>query len=325
MKEKRSKSTLALANMLPASILKSRALMLSQARAFFESRGIVEVDPCALSVHAAIASNIDVIAAEISPQKTGYLHTSPEYAMKRLLAHGSGDIYFLGHVFRQGEIGRLHAPEFTMAEWYRLKVTFDEMIQETCDFISLFLGDLPIRKIGYREAFETYVDIDYAQAPLETLLTKAKQFGVSPEAFLWPRSALIHFLLTHAIEPHLGRNELTILCDYPPDEAALAQLTERNGELVAERFEAYNEGVELSNGYHELPDGQELRRRFTQENDLRIKAGKPAYALDEEFLASLTSSFPDCCGVSVGFDRLFLLQQKAKALSEVLPFAWTTH
>jgi lysyl-tRNA synthetase class 2 len=305
-------------------ILKDRAQSLALARDFFVKRGLVEVDVCALSPFAAIAANIDVIPAEIAPNLLSYLHTSPEYAMKRLLSEGSGDIYFLGHVFRQGEIGRLHNPEFTMAEWYRLGITFDEMIQETCDFISLFLGPLPVRKIGYREAFETYADIDYSKASVDELLRKAQQFGISSEAPLWTRDALVHFLLTHAIEPHFGQRELTILCDYPPQEAALARLIERNGEMVAERFEAYFEGVELSNGYHELPDGQEQRRRFIEENAIRAAAGKPAYALDEAFLTALGPRFPDCCGVSVGFDRVLLLKHKAKSLSEVLPFAWTS-
>ncbi len=310
--------------MLPASTIRARAEMLAKARAFFAQRGAIEVDPCALSPFAAIDSNIDVIPAEVAFRQTGYLHTSPEYAMKRLLSEGCGDIYFLGHVFRQSEIGRLHNPEFTMAEWYRLGITFDEMIQETCDFISLFLGQLPIRKIGYREAFEIYAGIDYSREPLEKLLEKAQQFDISSESSSWPRDALLHFLLTHAVEPHFGQGELTVLIDYPPYEAALARLIERNKEPVAERFEVYYEGVELSNGYHELPDDQELRRRFTEENELRAAAGKSVYAPDEAFLSALGPRFPDCCGVSVGFDRVLLLKHKAKSLSDVLPFAWTT-
>lgn len=296
--------------------------MLARARAFFAKRNVIEVDPCAFSPYATIDSNIDVLSSAISIQDIGYLHTSPEYAMKQLLAKGSGDIYFLGHVFRQGEIGRLHAPEFTMVEWYRLNISFDDMMQETVDFISLFLKKRPVRKIRYREAFETYVGIDYKQASLQELLIKVRSLNVSSEASSWPRSTLLHFLLAHAIEPHFGRGELTILYDYPPEEAALARLIQRDGELVAERFEIYYEGVELSNGYHELAQAQELRCRFTAENALRSAAGKPTYALNEEFLAILGPNFPDCCGVSVGFDRVLLLQHKTETLSEVLPFAW---
>jgi len=298
-------------------MIKERARSLQEARNFFEARGVIEVDTNILSPYAAIDSNIDVIPAEVFPNEIGYLHTSPEYAMKRLLSEGCPDIYFLGHVFRQGERGRFHNPEFTMAEWYRLGISFDAMIEECCDFISLFLGAFPVRKIGYREAFETYVGIDYSKAPIEELRQKAIEFGAS-ETAQWNRDALIHFLLTHAIEPHLGKNELTALIDYPPKEAALARLIERNGELVAKRFEIYFNGVELANGYHELPDGNELRKRFTEENEIRLAANKPAYALDEPFLAALGPQFPNCCGVSVGFDRLLLLKYKAKTLSEVI-------
>lgn len=305
-------------------VLRDRAEMLAKARAFFAERGILEVDCCSLNPHAAIDSNIDVIPAEVAPFQMGYLHTSPEYNMKKLLTRGIGDIFFLGHVFRQGEIGRLHNPEFTMAEWYRLGFSFDQMIQETCDFIALFLTDLPIRKIGYREAFETYVGIDYSRATLLELHRTAHRLNLSlsPDYADWSRAAFIHFLLTHAIEPHLGRKEFTVLIDYPPDEAALSRLIEKNGETVAERFEIYCEGVELANGYHELHDSKELRRRFHDENALRTKTGKPTYPLDEKFLSAIGSQFPDCCGVSVGFDRLLLLKHQAQSLSDVLAFSW---
>ncbi len=304
-------------------ILQDRSAMLAKARAFFAERSILEVDCCALSPCPAIDSNIDVIPAEVAPFQIGYLHTSPEYAMKRLLADGIGDIYYLGHVFRQGEIGRIHNPEFTMAEWYRLGFSFEQMIQETCDFIQLFLPtQLSVRKITYRQAFEQYANIDYSLASVPELLRAASKLGLTPDPS-WARDTLIHFILTYAIEPSLGKEELTILTHYPPHEAALACVVEKNGEFVAERFEAYYQGVELCNGYHELADGSELRQRFREVNALRIRGGKPAYALDEAFLSSLGSHFPDCCGVSVGVDRLLFLRHKVQSLSEILPFTWT--
>lgn len=295
--------------------------MLQEARAFFAARRILEVDCCALRPCAAIDANIDVIKASPSNFETGFLHTSPEYAMKRLLARGSGDIYYLGHVFRKGDIGRLHNPEFAMAEWYRQGIPFSELIQETCDFLFLFLGPLPIRTIGYREAFERYAGIDYTAASLGEIQKTAHKFGAS-DSDHWNRGTYIHFLLTHAIEPHLGRKELTILTDYPPHEAALAKVIEKNGEKVAERFEVYHESVELANGYHELADSSELRQRFHKENEIRRSQGKESYRLDEPFLAALDDGFPECCGVSVGFDRALMLRRKAQSLAEVLPFAW---
>lgn len=296
--------------------------MLAKCRAFFEERGVLEVDCCALTPFAAIDLNIDVIPASVSTSQTGYLHTSPEYAMKKLLSANAQDIYFLGHVYRQGELGPRHNPEFAMAEWYRIGHTFDQMIRETADFISLFLGQMPLRKLPYRQAFEHYLNLDYSEAPISALQKAAAPYNPSPDVLDWPRDTLIHFLLTHAIEPNLGQNELTALLYYPPHEAALARITTYNDEPVAERFEIYHRGVELANGYHELPDPTELRRRFTQDNAERLRLNKPSYILDESFLSSLGPQFPDCCGVSVGFDRALMLRHHRAHLSEVLPFCW---
>jgi lysyl-tRNA synthetase class 2 len=303
------------------NLLHDRAKMLQKARQFFSERNILEVDCCALRPRAAIDANIDVICAHVSNQETGYLHTSPEYAMKRLLSAKIGDIYFLGHVFRKGDIGPLHNPEFTMAEWYRVGMSFADLIRETCEFLFLFLPSLPIRTISYRDAFAQYVGIDYSQASLLELQEKAKNLSAH-DSENWNRDTYIHFLLSHAIEPHLGQGELTVFTDYPPHEAALACVVEKQGELVAERFEIYCQGIELANGYHELGDAKELRRRFQQENTLRSSRGKETYLLDELFLTSVESYFPDCCGVSVGIDRALMVRHQAKTIKEVLPFAW---
>ena len=316
--------------MFPASTLKSllqdRALLLQKARDFFASRDVLEVDCCALVPHAPIDSNIDVIEAQATDTQEGYLHTSPEYAMKRLLTAGVGDIYYLGHVFRKGEIGSRHNPEFTMAEWYRAGLSCDELIQETCEFLFLFFDPLPTRKLSYRDAFSTFVGIDYSRVSIQELQKAAQihQIELPPESSSWSRDLFLHLLLSHVIEPHLGQGELTILTDYPPNEAALARVAQKNGETVAERFEIYYQGIELTNGYHELGDAQELRRRFHEENQIRQSLGKKTYSLDEPFLASFEKGFPACCGVSVGFDRALMIRRKAKTLGEVLPFPWTS-
>jgi lysyl-tRNA synthetase class 2 len=288
--------------------------MLQRARDFFAARKILEVDPCSLVRHAPVDANIDVIEASVTDSERGFLHTSPEYAMKRLLSAGCGDIFFLGHVFRKGEVGRLHNPEFTMAEWYRLSLSFEEMIQETCDFLFLFFGILPTRMLSYREAFRQYAGIDYSRDDLTPLLPHY--------AAAWSRDTAIHYLLTHVVEPNLGRGELTILEDYPPIEAALACVVEKKGERVAERFEIYYEGVELTNGYHELGDASILRQRFEEENTIRQGKNKEVYLLDEAFLSAMERGLPACCGVSVGFDRALMLRHKAHALQDVLPFTW---
>lgn len=292
--------------------LKIRAEMLEKARAFFKERKVLEVDVNALIPRAPIDANIDVISVPLSLTQTGYLHTSPEYAMKKLLAKGSGDIYYLGHVFRKGELGRLHNPEFTMAEWYRTKLSFPEMIEETAAFLFLFFGKLPIRYLSYQEAFITYTDLDPFTASLETLRKKAEG------APSWDRQDFLDYLLTQKIEPKLGDENLTVLLDYPPNQAALAKTTLNNGLEVAERFEIYYKGVELTNGYHELANGSILRERFTLENEKRVKEKKETYLLDEEFLSVMNSSFPECSGVSVGFDRALMLMTKETAIQNVM-------
>ncbi len=305
------------------SLLRDRAEMLQKARNFFAERKILEVDCCALTRCAPIDAYIDIIAAAPSDTEIGYLHTSPEYAMKRLLAQGMGDIYYLGHVFRKGELGEKHNPEFTMAEWYRVNFSFEQMMEETCEFLFLFLGALPKRKISYREAFTSFLGIDYSKATLAELRPIAKRFSIElpSDTSTWTEDTYLHLYLTHIIEPNLGRGELTILTDYPPYEAALACVVERNGERVAERFEIYHQGVELTNGYHELRNPQEQRLRFHEENKERISLGKESYPLDEKFLAAL-GAMPECCGVSVGIDRALMLRHKLKSIHDVMPLAW---
>lgn len=291
--------------------------MLHRARSFFFERNITEVDCCALVPRAPLDANIDVMSVAVTESQKGFLHTSPEISMKKLLASGSGDIYYLGHVFRKGEIGRRHNPEFTMAEWYRVGFGLDQMVQETCEFLFLFLGKLEVETLSYREAFLRYLEIDYTKISIDEL----KQLTQEEKTESWDRTTYIHFLLSHRIEPKLGKDKLTVLTDYPPHEAALAVVETKQGELVAQRFEIYHQGVELTNGYHELNDATELRLRFEKENKARVASGKEAYILDEKFFSAL-AHLPPCCGVSVGFDRALMLQQKKQSLAEVLPFCW---
>lgn len=301
--------------------LRKRAIMLQKVRAFFAERQILEVDCCALNPRASIDSHIDSIAAEPADSQTGFLHTSPEYAMKRLLTEGLGDIYFLGHVFRKSDIGHLHNPEFTMIEWYRLNTHFPNFIQEACELLFLFLGPLPIATVTYRQAFLQHVDLDYLEATLSQLQKKAADFGAEG-ALKWNKETCIHFLLSHAVEPNLGIEQLTILTDYPPDEAALARIVEKNGLFVAKRFEIYYRGIELANGYHELSDASELRRRFEKQNSERLRLNKKPYLLDEAFLKAMEKGLPESCGVAMGFDRALMLQCKAKTIEDVLAFCW---
>lgn len=299
--------------------------MLQKARAFFAERKVLEVDCPALSQSAPIDLHIDVMKVALKNDQTGYLHTSAEYGMKRLIAAGIGDIYQISHVFRDGEIGPLHNPEFTMTEWYRLGMSFEEMIAETVDFIRLFLGDLPYRAMNYRQVLSQYLGIDYLTAPFSELLTEAKKSGLDlpRDAATWDRDTVLQLLVSFLIEPQLGNAELFILKYFPASQAALSKtIALADGEEVACRFEIYYRGIELANGYHELTDAMEQRKRFEASNQARLNAGKEALKIDERFLEALELGLPDCCGVAVGFDRLLMLKNKETELKHVLPMIW---
>jgi elongation factor P--(R)-beta-lysine ligase len=302
--------------------LKDRALAFSRVRSFFSKKKVLEVDTPILSHSAPIDEHIDVMSVNLI-NTTGYLHTSPEYAMKRLLSIGIGDIYQLGHVFRLGEVGKRHNPEFTMIEWYRIGMPFLDFIKEVLELIQLFLGPLPSSKISYREALKTYAGIDYINASQDELLKCAYKNGIELSTeHSWEKEDLLHLLMGSIVEPNLGKNELLVLSDYPASQAALAKTEVKEGEVVAKRFEIYYQGVELANGYLELTDPKEQRNRFIESNKKRAEMGKETLPLDENLLLALRNGVPECCGVAVGFDRLFMLKQKTDTIGEILPFHW---
>ncbi|MCB1081843.1 MAG: elongation factor P lysine(34) lysyltransferase [Chlamydiia bacterium] len=271
-----------------SSALKARGEALKKVRTFFEERAVLEVDTPLLSKYAPIDVHIDLFEVHFSENEKGYLHSSPEYGMKKLLANDSGDIYQLSHVFRKDEIGRLHRPEFTMIEWYRTETTFEAFIEENLALLSLFLGPLPYEIVPYKEAFARY----------------GNKYPSDDPNITWGC----------AVEPHLGNEKITIITDYPKEQAALAQTKWVDGVEVAERFEFYYQGIELGNGYHELTDPVEQKNRLLQANQERIALGKPPLPYDEELIAALEKGLPDCYGIALGFDRLFMLQQKHSSL-----------
>lgn len=306
------------------AIFKDRAFMLARARAFFAARNVVEVDCPILTSGASVDAHIDLIPAQYATCETRYLHSSPEYGMKRLLSEGIGDIYQLSHVFRDGESSSKHNPEFMMAEWYRVGMPFKTLIEETLDFVRLFLGVLPARAISYREAFLKYAGFDYVPASIPFLLEYLHAKGIHPYAGIENegKDALLNIVLGAVIEPHLGEGELCALAYYPATQAALAQTQERGDEQVAERFEVYYRGLELANGYHELTHAKEQRARFVEANQARASLGKRQLPLDEAFLAALEKGLPDSCGVAVGFDRLMMLRHRTSHIADVIPFVW---
>ncbi len=262
----------------------------------------MEVDCNLLTTFPSIDAHIDLIKAT-----DRYLHSSPEYAMKRLLAQGSGDIYQMGHVFRAEEQGNLHQPEFTMAEWYRVGFTFQQMMDETVAYAKLFLGEQPVKQVTYQELFQETLDIDPLTATYEELRVDVD--------FLQTKDDCLNYLITERIEPTL--KGFTLVSHYPASQAALAQTC---GD-VAERFELFYNSYELANGYHELSHAEEQRKRFHEANEIRTANGKEEYQIDEQFLSAL-NALPDCCGVAVGFDRLMMLRHNETCLEKVLPFNW---
>lgn len=304
-------------------ILRDRAFLFSEVRRFFRERDVLEVDCPIISRGASIDAHIDLIPV-LCDFETCYLHSSPEYGMKRLIVEGIGDIYQLSHVFRLGEVGIRHNPEFTMAEWYRMGFSFEQMYEETLEFVRLFLGNLPSTIISYREAFQRYAGFDYLHASEKEIWDQLQKHqiatykGIEEEG----KDALLNLLVGTVIEPHLGvNNTLCVLIHYPASQAALAKTLWKGEEHVAERFEIYYNGIELANGYHELSDPQEQRKRFHESNELRLKLGKLTLPIDELFLKSLEKGLPDCSGVAVGFDRLMMLRHHTD-LENVIPFPW---
>jgi lysyl-tRNA synthetase class 2 len=308
--------------------LKLRARILSEIRAFFYEREILEVETPALSIAAITEPHLESFQTLYTgPGMAGgvpfYLHTSPEFPMKRLLAYGSGPIYQIARVFRQGERGRLHNPEFTLLEWYRPGYNHHDLMQEVDALVRQLLGKrralVETEYLSYAEAFVLYAGINPHLADLESLQQCASRHNIGNVAGLeQDRDAWLDLILTHKVEPHLGQGGLTFLYDYPASQASLARVRIETPP-VAERFELYFEGVELANGFHELQDAAEQRRRFEAEQRKHTGGGQLP-PLDERLLAALQHGMPDCSGVALGVDRLLMLLCGAARIDEVIAF-----
>jgi lysyl-tRNA synthetase class 2 len=302
------------------TLLRDRALMLARVREFFAHRGVMEVDTPILSASASVDAHIDLIPCTYTNDKTRYMHSSPEFCMKRLLSEGSGDIYQMSHVFRDGEHSVKHNPEFTMIEWYRVGFSLDKLITETVELICLFLGDLPVETISYRDAFKKYTGMDYVHASPADLRKYLESKDVITHEE--DKNNLLDIILTTFIEPHFGQHGLTVLNNYPSTMAALAKTFQKDDEHVAERYEIYYNSLELCNGYHELTNPEEQETRFIQQNELRDSLGKSTLPIDYNFLEALKKGLPSCSGVAVGFDRLMMLRHHTKEISDILTFSW---
>lgn len=308
--------------------LRLRSQLLAQTRAFFAARNFLEVETPQLSAEVVVDRHLDPLRVTLPPDPrrpdvgpTYYLQTSPEFGMKRLMAAGGEAIYQIARVFRGGEIGPRHNPEFTMVEWYRRGDTMNEGMALLSDLANALLGLGPAEELSYAEAFQRFAGIDPHRASVTELAAAGAGQGIAMPQSLSAddRDAWLDVLLVELVEPHLGANRPTILYDYPASQAALARVRESDPP-VAERFELYVRGIELANGYHELLDPAVLRRRNASANQLRVADGKPALPEESRLLAAMDCGLPACSGTALGFDRLVMIAAGASHVSEVMAF-----
>jgi lysyl-tRNA synthetase class 2 len=255
-----------------------------------------------------------------SKPQTLYLHTSPELPLKRLLAAGSGPIFQICKVFRDGERGRLHHPEFSLLEWYRPGLGYRDLMSEVADLVrhALERPELTDQRQSYRELFRSHLGLDPLRADAPVLRRAVEDIPGATDMEL-DRDGWLDLLLTHRIENGLGRDGLTFVYDYPPSQAALARIR-ADADPVAERFELYLEGMELANGFQELTDAAEQRRRFEADLAWRSAEGLAQPPLDEAFLAALEGGMPECAGVALGLDRLLMVATGSSHIDQVLAF-----
>lgn len=306
--------------------LKARAGMYTSIRQFFADREVLEVETPVLSQAAVTDVHLASIAAHRHVHgklQTHYLQTSPEFAMKRLLANGSGAIYQICKVFRDDEHGRKHNSEFSMLEWYRPKFSLKELMFETTDLLNACLQETlgQIRPIilSYKHAFQDRLDINPLQATLQQLKDCSNRVGLNLDLGK-DRLAYIDLLFSHFVEPSLGFDTPVFLTDFPPEMASLAKIKlDEDGERVAARFEVYIEGLELANAYDELIDAEILQQRFILDNQQRQQLGLPIIPIDKNLLAALPN-MPECSGIALGLDRLLMVKMKRLKLEQVVSF-----
>ena len=306
------------------TVLVARAAMLDAARSFFRARGVLEVETPVLAGAGVTDVNLESAQVRLGPRQF-YLHTSPEYAMKRLLAAGFGDIWQCCRVVRAGERSRLHNPEFTMLEWYRVGYDLPCLVEDTLDALDALLAALgqrprPRRSLRYRDAFREALGIDPLEAPRAELEALAAGTGLAAaDAATLSRDGLLDLLLGTRVGPALGHGEWLALTHFPASQAALARLDPHDAALAL-RFEVYADGIELANGFEELADAGEQAARFAADNAERGRRGLPALEPDRRLLAALGHGLPPCAGVALGFDRAVMIATRTRSIDEVIAF-----
>lgn len=308
--------------------LQQRADLLTRIRAYFAAAGVLEVETPLLASATVTDPNIDsfVTVPAAAGESERYLSTSPEFAMKRLLAAGSGPIYQVCKAFRRAEFGRLHNPEFTLLEWYRPGFDLEQLMDEVAKLVHGLAQDYRTfqdsEHLSYAQCFQTGLGIDPHHASLADLRSCARAQGIGEVAGLGnDRDGWLDLLMSHCIQPRLGQGRLTFVYDYPASQAALARLVPGKPHLAA-RFELFIDGVEIANGFHELQDAVEQRARFDSDLARRRQNDAAAVPMDEYLLAALASGLPDCAGVALGVDRLLLVLLSVADLKAILAFPY---
>ncbi|WP_288491256.1 EF-P lysine aminoacylase EpmA [uncultured Acinetobacter sp.] len=306
--------------------LKARAQLYRTIREFFAQRNVMEVETPIVS--QAGVTDVHLASVQVQRHIEGrmqqqYLQTSPEFAMKRLLAAGSGPIYQICKVFRDDEHGRKHNSEFTMLEWYRPGLNLRELMHETAALLNVCLAhrfdEIRPLVLSYKHAFQDRLDINPLQATLAQLKQTAQRVGLTLDLGD-DRLAYMDLLFSHFVEPSLGFDTPIFLTDFPPEMASLAKVRlDEDGEEVAARFEVYIEGLELANAYDELLDASVLRARFEADNQERDKLGLQVMPLDENLLAAL-AHMPECSGIALGIDRLLMVATQKLNIEQVIAF-----
>ncbi|MCP3673445.1 MAG: elongation factor P--(R)-beta-lysine ligase [Gammaproteobacteria bacterium] len=301
--------------------LRARAQMLTSIRSFFQQKNVLEVDTPSLSQCTITDVYLEPMTSKCQCIGQGkaplYLQTSPEFAMKRMLASGSGCIYQICRAFRDDELGRFHNPEFLMLEWYRVGFDHKQLMSEMDELLMLVLESEPADRVSYQQLFFDTLQLDPLTVSDDVLNQLVLSKANGPD--LDDRDQNLQCLFSTLIEPNIAPSKPIMVYDFPASQSALARLS-TSDPRVADRFEVYYRGVELANGFHELKDADEQRQRFLDDNAQRKRLNKSTKPLDERFLAALTSGLPNCAGVALGLDRLLMLKLNKPSISDVLPF-----
>ena len=301
--------------------LQQRANIIQKIRRFFAERNVLEVATPLLMPAPVTDPYLETFSVDVLTGKgrqTRYLQTSPEYAMKRFLANGSGCIYQICKAFRDDECGRLHRPEFTMLEWYRVGFDDDQLMQEVSKLLSLVLSCGEANKISYQSVFQRHLQINPLLIDTKELKALCDRHCHLNEDLALTRDDYLQLLFAQVIEPQLGQEVPVLVYDFPASQAALARLKQDRDVVVAARFEAYYRGIELANGYWELTDVDLQRKRFEADLVRRAEIGAKPVPIDEGLLEAMASGLPDCAGVALGIDRLIMLATGADAITALV-------